>query len=527
VAEVRNAIILSAGIGERAVPMTYETPKGLLKVFGEPMIERQIAQLREKGIDDITIVVGYMRERFEYLADEYGCLLVFNPEYAAKNNLASLYLVRDRLSSTYVCVSDNYMEENIFAGSEPHSWFSAPFYKGSTTEWIVSDLSAEGIIREIAIGGEHAHAVQGPAYFSPEFSEAFRSYLEEYYERQDSADYYWEQILKDEIANLPPMYIKDTTGVFHEFENLEELRDYDRTYLTETENSVMRKIAGIFGVAQGEIHSIEALEAGMSNRSFRFKVKGMQYVFRLAGSDTNKLVNRRTECEIYELLQPYGITDRVVYFNPESGTKISEYYENGRAANPYDDGDLKSAMSMIRQVHELKLQADVGDDIESVIYRYQQMADEAGAEHFDGFDELYTKVKSLFARQSGAPGEVSERHLIHGDFHHENMLVSPDGTARIIDWEYAKVGDPWLDVGFFGVFAGFDKERSDFALKEYLGYEPSSADYDRYYRCCAVRAFFELSWAMVKVAGGAEFKNYRNDMYLAAKYYCELLEKQK
>jgi len=65
--KVDNAIILSAGFGSRAVPLTYETPKGLLKVFGKPMIERQIEQLIEKNITDIIIVVGYMKEKFDYL----------------------------------------------------------------------------------------------------------------------------------------------------------------------------------------------------------------------------------------------------------------------------------------------------------------------------------------------------------------------------------------------------------------------------------------------------------------------------
>ena len=44
------------GFGSRFVPLTFETPKGLLEVYGERMIERQIKQLHEVGIQDITIV---------------------------------------------------------------------------------------------------------------------------------------------------------------------------------------------------------------------------------------------------------------------------------------------------------------------------------------------------------------------------------------------------------------------------------------------------------------------------------------
>ena len=76
---VNSAVILAAGFGSRFVPLTFETPKGLLEVFGERMIERQINQLHEAGIMDITIVVGYLKEKFEYLIDKFGVKLLVQP----------------------------------------------------------------------------------------------------------------------------------------------------------------------------------------------------------------------------------------------------------------------------------------------------------------------------------------------------------------------------------------------------------------------------------------------------------------
>ena len=72
---VDGALIIAAGFGSRFVPLTFETPKGLLEVFGERMIERQIKQLHEVGIYDITIVVGYLKEKFDYLIDKYDVKL--------------------------------------------------------------------------------------------------------------------------------------------------------------------------------------------------------------------------------------------------------------------------------------------------------------------------------------------------------------------------------------------------------------------------------------------------------------------
>ena len=95
--KVDGAVILAAGFGSRFVPLTFETPKGLLKVFGERMIERQIRQLREAGIEDITVVVGYLKEKFEYLIDKYQVKLLYNPEYSCKNTLATVYHARKLL----------------------------------------------------------------------------------------------------------------------------------------------------------------------------------------------------------------------------------------------------------------------------------------------------------------------------------------------------------------------------------------------------------------------------------------------
>ena len=86
----KNAIILAAGFGMRMVPINVEMPKGLLEIHGEPLIERIICQLHEVGIREIYIVVGFMKEQYEYLIDRYDVNLVFNNEYMKKNNLHSL-----------------------------------------------------------------------------------------------------------------------------------------------------------------------------------------------------------------------------------------------------------------------------------------------------------------------------------------------------------------------------------------------------------------------------------------------------
>ena len=119
----KNAIILAAGFGMRMVPINLETPKALLEINGETLIERTIKQLHEVGIRDIFIVIGFLKERFEYLIDEYNVELIVNEEYAIKNNLHSLALIANQISNTYIIPGDVWCDRNPFRRNELYSWY--------------------------------------------------------------------------------------------------------------------------------------------------------------------------------------------------------------------------------------------------------------------------------------------------------------------------------------------------------------------------------------------------------------------
>ena len=110
----KNAIILAAGYGMRMAPINTEMPKGLLEIKGEVLIERTIRNLHEVGIKEIYVVVGFMKEQYEYLIDKYGVELIINTDYSSKNNLHSLKLVSRYISNTYIIPCDIWCENNPF-----------------------------------------------------------------------------------------------------------------------------------------------------------------------------------------------------------------------------------------------------------------------------------------------------------------------------------------------------------------------------------------------------------------------------
>lgn len=517
--KVDNAIILAAGFGSRFVPLTYETPKGLLEVKGTPMLERQIEQLIEKGINEIIIVVGYMKERFDYLIDKYNAKLIYNPEFSTKNNLASLYYARDYLKNSYVLVADNWIERNIFNEYEPHSWFSCLYMEGKTAEWCVTKSDEEGLIQEITIGGSDSWVIVGPAFFTESFSAAFRDYLIEYYQDPRSADFYWEHILKERIAELP-MYINKQQGNVYEFENLEELRQYDKSYENDTKCKIMKYISDCFGVTQDKIRDIFPLKAGVTNFSFVFTLFDKKYVFRLPGIGTDKLINRHNEKRAYDATKSLNITDEVVHFDADSGIKITKFYEGARIADPFNDDDLAVSMCQLRKIHENRYQVSNRFDISNMIDYYYSLAKDINAIRFSDVDQVREKLDKLlrFREQLAIP-EI----LCHGDFAHTNVLLLPDGSSKIIDWEYSGMSDPIMDVSMYAIYAEFDRERIDLSLDLYLQRQPSSNETARLYLYVALGGFLWSMWSQYKQGLGQEFGEYPLKMYRYMKDFYRIM----
>jgi CTP:phosphocholine cytidylyltransferase-like protein/thiamine kinase-like enzyme len=513
---VDNAIILAAGFGSRFVPLTYDTPKGLLKVHGQPMLERQIEQLLAVGVSEIYLVVGYMKEAFDYLIDKYGVTLIFNPAYASKNNLASLYLARQHLKNSYILVSDHYLEDNIFHRQEFFSWYCCSQVTGKTLEWYAQATQA-GRIEKIIIGGTPSEglALIGPAFIDSAHAQRFRELLEEHYHRPDSDFEYWEHILVKHINELE-LWVNDQTGRVWEFENLEELRAYDPSYLLSANSAILDLIAKHFAISPSAITSIEPLKAGMTNQSFLFSVDGQRYVFRQPGAGTEKLINRAYEKRAYECAQETGLPDELVYFDGSSGIKISRYYENARVADPFDDGDLEVSMRLIRRLHDYAIKPPHSFDIERLIVFYRGLAQDLGAIRFADIADVNQKIdRLLHLRQSLAVPEV----LCHADPVPTNILFLPDGSNRLIDWEYSGGGDPLMDVAMYAIYSYFDRLRSDLALYLYLGHEPDRQQQARLYLYIALGGFLWSMWTEYKQGLGVEFGDYGMVMYRYAKDY--------
>lgn len=219
-----NAIILAAGMGTRLRPLTNDRPKCLVAVNGVPMVERQIQFLKEKGIDDITLISGYKAESLEYLKDRYGVDIVFNDRYDTCNNINSLYIVKERFRDTYVLEGDVYMDKNVLLSELSQSTYFAR-KKKYENEWGL-EVDENNRLMKINIGAGDGFLMSGISYWKKEDCQKIISHMEEVYATKDYTNLYWDNMVLDIYPELD-IHVREIEGIY-EIDTPEELKEVER-----------------------------------------------------------------------------------------------------------------------------------------------------------------------------------------------------------------------------------------------------------------------------------------------------------
>lgn len=287
---VDNAVIMAAGLSSRFVPLCLEKPKGLLPVKGEILIERQIRQLQEAGIQEIILVVGYRREDFLYLQDMFaGLKILVNLEYNSRNNTHTLYLARESLGNTYICSSDDYFTENPFDKYVYQSYYAADHVEEKTNEWYMIP-DENGNIREVKMHCDRGDVMLGHAYWDRSFSAAMRERLDESHESGRYEQNLWEQIVLEHVRELPPMEIRVyPPHVIFEFDSLDELRAFDTAYKDGSQSRILQKLSEMLNCPEGELRAFRPITEGRDTVGFTFEAKDMLYTCRLSDEDSADL----------------------------------------------------------------------------------------------------------------------------------------------------------------------------------------------------------------------------------------------
>lgn len=511
----KNAVILAAGYGMRMAPINVEEPKGLLEVRGEPLVERIICQLHEAGVWEIDIVVGFMKEKYEYLIDKYEINLVYNPFYASKNNLHSLNCVRDKLENTYIIPCDIWCDENPFSISEWYSWYMVTNAMSESSSVKVNRKRELTRVKK----GQPGNVMIGISYILDEDAKVLRKRLAEYGTSKEYDQAFWEiALFGKEGISLGARTVPSEK--VYEINTYEQLRELDGKS-NQLKSDILELIAKVLSCEIEEIEEIKALKKGMTNRSFEFRCRGKRYIMRIPGEGTGKIINRENEYKVYQALQGKDITDPVKYISAENGYKLTEYLENARPCNKDSDEDVKRCMDYLRRFHERDFWVAHEFNIFEQIEYYEKLRGEEPSIYKD-----YAETKhKMYELKEYIDKQDKQLGLTHIDAVCDNFLLTED-KIYLIDWEYAGMQDRHVDIAMFAIYAMYDRERVE-RLIDYYFIEPPKKDVRvKIYCYIAVCGFLWSNWCEYKRICGVEFGEYSLRQYRFAKEYYKLAREE-
>ncbi|CBK79346.1 CTP:phosphocholine cytidylyltransferase involved in choline phosphorylation for cell surface LPS epitopes [Coprococcus catus GD/7] len=229
---VQRAIIMAAGLGNRMRPVTLTTPKPLVKVNGIRMIDTVIEGLHQNGIYEIYVVVGYLKDQFMGLEQEYpGVQLIENPYYDTCNNISSLYVAREHIENAIILDGDQIIYNAEVLSSEfERSGYNSIWTDEETDEWL--QTVENGIVTSCSRnGGKCGWQLYSISRWTAEDGRKLKYYLEEEFAQKGNRQIYWDDVAMFCYPQAFRLGIRPMLkGDVIEIDNLSELAVIDESY---------------------------------------------------------------------------------------------------------------------------------------------------------------------------------------------------------------------------------------------------------------------------------------------------------
>lgn len=501
----KNAIILAAGKSSRFAPFTYERPKGLFRVKGEILIERQIEQLLKAGIKDIYIVVGYMKEKFFYLEKKYGVTLIVNNQFGKKGNLYSLFAAKEYLANTYICCADHYFLSNPFVEQniDNHSYRACAYQKGKFREFAISVSDAD-IITDLEVGGRDSLAMVGHAYMNEKFSSRFKQLMVAEINDFGIASMFWEEFYKKHIQELS-FYMKEyAIGDILEFDNIEDLREFDSEFLFNIDSEIIANICNTLHCNPNKINNIEVINAGLTNVSFAFNVGDTKYVYRHPGGTAGNLIDRKAEFFCQMAAKEIGI-DKSVITMEVSGWKLSYYVKSARNCDfEKNPEQLRRGMDYLHQLHGIQYDRNIKifDDVEEG-KKLMKIASATKGNLFREFAVEIEKIEKLYTYVKNDAKRLKYGLVpCHNDVYEPNFLYDENGEIYLIDWEYAGLNYEANDICCITCRYDWSEEQINKYFTAYMGRKLTDDEHRFYWAFHCICGFYWFSWGLYKGSVG-------------------------
>lgn len=520
---MKTAVILAA-----RKELDSSIPYPLLPLMGgQCLLERTLNILDNLEYDKVILVVGYKAALFDgFKSDKVN--VVVNKDYQFTSSMGSLAVAASYVDDDFLLVEGDVFYERVVLEqlnqTQYENCLTLTEESGNGDEAFAE--TKNGFVVKISKDRHRIVHFNGEMLGLSKISiGAFRRMMALWNQCTNPLVNY-EYVLFDvtESIDLPYIFFKNL--IWGEIDNH---ADYERLVndiapkLRRKENpfdkdNLMAHLHQIF--PKKDICDVRIIQiGGMSNRNFRVSFGGEDYVLRVPGIGADGMVERRNE-EVNSMLGcKIGINPEILYFNSETGVKLTAFVKNAETLNSATiqrPDNMQKVARILRDLHSSNVRLNNEFNIFHEIEKYERLLEAAGGMMYAGWEEVRKDVMSL----EGCLNDDLGVNLCpcHNDLVAENFIKDENGKIYLIDWEYSGINDPMADLGAMFLESNFTEDNVDYVLQHYFeGDVPVTAKM----KIRIYQILFDYLWALwtvIKEAKGDNFGTYGQERFSRAKF---------
>ena len=468
--KVNTAVILAAGRNK-----DFDLPIALLNVEEATLIERMIEILHKNEINNIIVVAGY---KSEFTKEKLGntVTIVENLDYKWTGTMASLAKAASFVKDDFLLVeADIVIEEGgikEILNSKLRDCILITTESGSGDEGFVEIVNDR--VHKISKDIAQLNRIDGEMIGISKISYEFYNKMLKLYESNKNPYMNYEYMMLDVSRTYSLGYVKIDNLLWHEIDTLKHYNYITEKLLSrinKKEESILLEnlqsiVCECMKVEGNRIKSISPI-GGMTNKNYKVQIDDEFYVLRVPGNGTEEMISRSDEIKNAVYANKIGVDAKLIYFNEETGVKISEFIENAETLSPKSakkQSIMEKVTDILRKLHNFDLEMDNDFDIYEKIEKYENLLIKAKGKNFEDYYEVKDKVIYL----KNIMNELDVKLVpCHNDMVAENFVKSAE-RIYLIDWEYGGMNDPMWDLAAYSLENELSEDQEELFLKLYF-----------------------------------------------------------
>ena len=527
--KLKTAVILAAGRNTNFIQ-----PVCLQSIGNQTVIERMIQQLKLLEINKIIVVGGYQIESlYERLSDDV--LIIKNEDYKWTGTMASLskiapYIKEDfLLIESDIVVETNGLKELIEDPNRDCVLITAESGSGDEAFVEIRNHRLFKISKDIA----QLNRIDGEMIGICKLSYEYFTKMMKFYQENQNPYLNYEYLMLDVAQTYKLGYNKIDNLLWHEIDEQCHLNLVQSTLMKRIHKkekmlhleSLKVLVSECLNIDMKQIKQITAI-GGMTNKNYKVMIDDQNYVLRVPGNGTEKMISRVDEIKNAAFAHEIGVDADLIYFNEQTGIKISKFIEDAQTLSPEGAKKpyvMKKICQLLNQLHQCGREMENEFNVYEKIESYEQLLNELKGEYYDDYQLIKQQVLQLKELMDDL-----EINLVpcHNDTLAENFIKDKHDQYYLIDWEYAGMNDPMWDVAAHCLENGFNSDEEELFLKTYFKQEPKRSYKTRVLVNKIYQDFLWSLWTKVKEASGDDFGDYGIERYNRAKENLKLLVDQ-